>query len=77
MEHRWGLDLGGTKVEGAILASHDGPDTLVRLREDTEADRGYGHILEQIDKVVGRLESESGLRRPARIGIGTPGSRDP
>lgn len=77
VEQRWGIDLGGTKIEGAVLARDDGPETLVRLREDTEGERGYEHIIGQIAKVVRRLEEETGLVRPSFIGIGTPGSRDP
>lgn len=72
----WGVDLGGTKVEGVILD----PETeavVVRLRVPTEAANGYEHILGQIEHCVSRLEKESGLVRPAMIGIGTPGSTDP
>lgn len=78
MEHRWGIDLGGTKIEGAaVLTRDDGPETLARLREETEGERGYEHIIGQIVKVVKRIEAETGLKRPPFIGIGTPGSRDP
>ncbi len=72
----WGIDLGGTKIEGVVL---DGPDTmnvLCRMRVPTEADKGYPHILRQIQKLVDTMMSEVGIR-PTRIGIGTPGSLDP
>ena len=67
---RIGIDLGGTKIEGIVLA----PDRTVRrrLRVPTERERGYEQIVDR----VATLAAE--LRRAApgceRIGIGTPGS---
>jgi fructokinase len=72
----WGLDLGGTKIEGVILESIDNPVPVIRTRVDTEASKGYEHILGQIAKLVAELEQKSGLR-PRSIGIGTPGVLDP
>ncbi len=73
----WGIDLGGTKIEGAILdASH--PESAVhRLRRETHASRGYEFILSQIEGVVRDLENVSGLVCPPLIGIGTPGAVEP
>ena len=73
----WGIDLGGTKVEGAIIDPEDLTKPDHRLREPTEADKGYHHVLGQIVKVVEALEKSSGLHRPGLIGIGTPGAIDP
>jgi predicted NBD/HSP70 family sugar kinase len=50
---------------------------LHRLRRNTEAGRGYEHILSQIEGVICDLESVSGLSRPLHIGIGTPGAIEP
>jgi predicted NBD/HSP70 family sugar kinase len=72
----WGIDLGGTKVEGVILESIDKPVPIVRTRVDTEASKGYDHIIGQIGKLVAELGSQSGLK-PTTIGIGTPGVLDP
>src|SRR6201996_7824827 len=72
----WGIDLGGTKVEGVILESIDNPTPIVRTRVDTEAAKGYEHIIGQMAKLVANMESQSGLK-PAAIGIGTPGVLDP
>jgi len=72
----WGIDLGGTKIEGVIIASDKKPDVLARLRVPTEADKGYSHIVDQINKLVEMLKKESGLV-PDKIGIGTPGAMDP
>jgi fructokinase len=72
----WGIDLGGTKVEGIILKSSSGTDSVFRDRLPTEADKGYKHVLRQIRKLVDRMEAEVGYR-PEKIGIGTPGTMDP
>jgi fructokinase len=72
----WGIDLGGTKVEGVILESIDSAVPIVRTRVDTEASKGYEHVLGQIAKLVREMEQQSGLK-PRAIGIGTPGVIDP
>ena len=72
----WGLDLGGTKIEGVILESIANPTPIVRTRVDTEAAKGYEHILGQIAKLVANMENQSGLK-PKALGIGTPGVLDP
>ena len=72
----WGIDLGGTKIEGVILESITNPTPIVRTRVDTEASKGYEHIIGQIAKLVAEMESQSGLK-PSAIGIGTPGVLDP
>ena len=72
----WGIDLGGTKVEGVILESIDNPTPIVRTRVDTEASKGYDHIIGQIGKLVAEMGKQSGLQ-PTAIGIGTPGVLDP
>ena len=73
----WGIDLGGTKVEGVIIDPQNPIVPIHRLRRDTGAVHGYEHILSQIVGVIRDLESASGLSHPARIGIGTPGVVDP
>lgn len=73
-EYKWGIDLGGTKVEGVILKP-DG-QVLNRHRLPTERDKGYRHILGQIKRVIDQLKAESGLT-PDSIGMGTPGTIDP
>jgi predicted NBD/HSP70 family sugar kinase len=72
----WGIDLGGTKVEGVVLASASSPNVLFRDRLATESSKGYDHILGQIKRVVDKMESSLGYR-PTRIGIATPGTRTP
>ncbi len=67
----WGIDLGGTKIEGVILDGSLQP--IVRERVPTGRERGYGHILMQVSGLVSAMAGKSGLPRPSRIGIGTPG----
>ncbi|WP_456460013.1 ROK family protein [Reichenbachiella sp.] len=69
----WGIDLGGTKIEGVILDSSADNKIIARKRIPTEGDKGYHHVLFQIKKLVEMLSSESG-QKPSQIGIGTPGS---
>lgn len=72
----WGIDLGGTKIEGAILLSLNDPAPVIRTRIDTEAAKGYSHIINQINDLVTQMKEQSGLT-PKKIGFGTPGVLDP
>ncbi len=72
----WGIDLGGTKIEGVILESIANPTPIIRTRVDTEAFKGYDHVIGQIGNLVAELKKKSGLV-PTTIGIGTPGVLDP
>jgi fructokinase len=48
MAHVWGIDLGGTKIEGAVLDSAALDRPVCRMRVPTQAEKGYGHIRSQI-----------------------------
>lgn len=72
----WGIDLGGTKIEGVIMPSLEQPEPLLRTRIHTEAFKGYEHIVSQIVSLVAQMKDATGLQ-PSRIGIGTPGVLDP
>lgn len=72
----WGIDLGGTKIEGVILKSANEPEVLFRDRVPTEADQGYDHILSQIKKLIDIMCDAVG-DKPAAVGFGTPGVHDP
>jgi predicted NBD/HSP70 family sugar kinase len=72
----WGIDLGGTKIEGVILQAEGISKPVVRTRIDTEGTKGYEHIVHQIVKLVDRMKEQSGLQ-PEKIGFGTPGVLDP
>lgn len=71
----WGIDLGGTKVEGVVL-DPSGSNVLFRDRMPTGADKGYQHVLHQIISLVDAM-SEEVDEQPLHIGIGTPGIIDP
>lgn len=72
----WGIDLGGTKIEGVVLESREHPRVLARHRIPTEAQQGYAHILDQVAALVQELSRMTGLR-PERLGLGHPGTLDP
>lgn len=76
MKILWGIDLGGTKIEGAVLEYDKDFKVVERLRVPTEADQGYKHILKQIKKLVDLLKEKTQLQ-PATIGFSTPGALDP
>jgi len=73
----WGVDLGGTKIEGAIVDIAQAGRALWRVRVPTESQRGYDHVLGQTRKLIEELEAASGLPRPDVIGFGTPGTVEP
>jgi len=75
-QHLWGIDLGGTKVEAAVLQADDPTTVLLRERIDTEAHKGYEYTLGQIQKLIDSAAAKVGAP-PERIGFGTPGSIDP
>lgn len=72
----WGIDLGGTKIEGVILSSLEDTVPIVRKRIPTEGEKGYDHIIDRIAEVLELLKSSSGLT-PQKVGICTPGVLDP
>lgn len=76
MQYKWGIDLGGTKIEGIILDSENNLAVVKRLRVPTEQSKGYPHILNQIKTLIDTLKEETGLI-PEKIGMGTPGTLDP
>lgn len=76
MTHLWGIDLGGTKIEGVVLDAANNWEVLHRQRIPTEQEHGYKHIVQQIRKLVDLIAAELGTR-PERIGMATPGTIDP
>lgn len=67
---RVGIDLGGTKIEGVVLAP-DGREAF-RKRIDTEREGGYEHILGRIRTLYGELRPHASGSHT--LGIGTPGA---
>lgn len=73
----WGVDLGGTKIEGVIIDEEKPHQPISRVRIPTNAHLGYDAIIRQIVTLIEQLEKTSGLPRPKKIGFGTPGISDP
>lgn len=71
----WGIDLGGTKIEGVVL-DEISKKVLARKRVPTESQKGYAHILGQIQSLLEMLKNEVGSS-PEHVGMGTPGTMDP
>ena len=69
---RLGIDLGGTKIEGIVLA--DDGAMLARQRVTTPAG-DYAATLTAIVDLIAQLEHDCGQQ--CRIGVGTPGARSP
>ena len=72
----WGIDLGGTKIEGVVLPDAQSDQPICRVRIPTEAEHGYAHIVERVCLMVAMLESES-ERKCSILGLGGPGTPDP
>lgn len=75
-ENLWGLDLGGTKIEGVVLKSAQEPEVLFRDRVPTEAHLGYEHVLGQVQKLVEHMNEAVGYRA-GKLGVATPGTLVP
>jgi len=71
----WGIDLGGTKIEGIVLREADADAVIARYRLDTQGEGGYDHVLNRIDTVIDELERLSDTKL-THLGIGTPGTLD-
>lgn len=75
-KYNWGIDLGGTKIECAILDQDDPTQIILRERIDTESIKGYDHIIAQVGRLIDSVSQKAGFR-PTRIGFATPGVLDP
>ncbi len=71
----WGIDLGGTKIEGVVLEPENDYNVLVRERIPTEGHGGYDHIIGRVQQIIANLADKVGSN-PEAIGIGTPGVID-
>ncbi len=61
MHTYWGIDLGGTKIEGVILSEASPESVIFRHRIDTQSDQGYRHIVDRIKSLVNHLRAETGF----------------
>lgn len=72
-----GIDLGGTKIEAAIIYPDTPDQAAFRTRLPTESASGYEHIIGQVKNLTDIIRGELGGELPECIGIGTPGTMDP
>ena len=71
MTHRIGIDLGGTKIEAAVLA----PDGTLVWRQRTPTPAAYPDVIAAIAGLV--TAAEAALSVTATVGIGIPGTISP
>ena len=69
-----GIDLGGTKIEIALVDAMHG--VVYKDRVPTPQ-HSYSAILDAISALVDKTVSQQKIERPASIGIGIPGCLDP
>ena len=69
-----GIDLGGTKIEIALVDAMDG--VVYKDRVPTPQ-HSYNAILDAISALVDKTVNQQKIERPASIGIGIPGCLDP
>lgn len=70
-----GIDLGGTKIEAAIIEK-DTYRVIERMRTPTLSAEGYDAVVRRIDTLVRDICKKQNFN-PEYIGIGTPGCLDP
>jgi fructokinase len=73
---RIGVDLGGTKISGVVLAEADGAGDTVAARRRVPSPRDdYPRTIAAVAALVAELERAAGLAPGAApVGVGTPGS---
>ena len=74
MQTMMGIDLGGTKIEIALVDAMDG--VVYKDRVPTPQ-HSYNAILDAISALVDKTVSQQKIERPSSIGIGIPGCLDP
>ena len=74
MQTMIGIDLGGTKIEIALVDAMHG---VVYKDRVPAPQNSYNAILDAISALVDKTVSQQKIERPASIGIGIPGCLDP
>lgn len=75
MSYLLGVDLGGTKIEAALLNKSD-YSVVERMRVPTDGHLGYESVLNRLGDLVTKVSNKYDFK-PEHIGIGTPGTIDP
>ena len=68
-----GIDLGGTKIEGIVIESKENPKEIIRHRINTEEEKGYSQVINNIKSLVDYIEKKINYKFD-KLGIGTPGT---
>ena len=71
----WGIDLGGTKVECAVLDADNDYKEIARDRIPANHGEGYDKLLKSIKQLIDMIAQQIGSN-PSKVGIGTPGIID-
>ena len=71
----WGIDLGGTKVECAVLDADNDYKEVARDRIPANHAEGYDKLLQNIKQLISNISQSIGSK-PTKVGIGTPGIID-
>lgn len=71
---RFGIDLGGTKIEGIVI---DATGRELSRRRRATPSATYPAVLDAIAELLEELEASCGGRRAARVGVATPGFLTP
>jgi fructokinase len=74
-EYLLGIDLGGTKIEAAVIKKDD-LSVIDRMRVPTNSKDGYNALIGSIAQLVTDICTKNQFN-PNHIGIGTPGCLDP
>ena len=69
---RAGVDLGGTKIEAALI---DDDGSIVERHRVPTPQSSYEDTLQAIARLIARLDSSA--QRRCSVGIGTPGALTP
>ncbi len=74
---RWGIDLGGTKIEIACFSiENNEPKVVLRERCSTQAELGYAHVVKELVNLAKVSEKQAG-HKIKKLGIGHPGVHCP
>ena len=74
MQNKIGIDLGGTKIEIAVVDSNEG---LIYKDRTPTPQHSYSAILDAICALVDKTITHQKIELPQAIGIGIPGCSDP
>lgn len=71
------MDLGGTKTEAVVLRvdpdRFDRFEIVARVRNATERDEGYEHVVGVVARTIAEVTKKAGLDALPPIGVGMPG----